>query len=112
MQKIYGASDDLIEMDGPICDEIGCYNDTKKQIICSDGTRAQIDYGDEWKIRVITEGSLFEKLVPSVGDDDKHADPLSECTSYSDVLCLRDGLEWIRIGRKIFSPFLTLYDSL
>jgi hypothetical protein len=48
--KIYGASDDLIEIEGAINDEVGHYDATRLLIKASDGTIARITYDGEWKI--------------------------------------------------------------
>jgi thiamine phosphate synthase YjbQ (UPF0047 family) len=103
--KIYGASDDLIEIEGAISDEIGCYKTCEKGILfsCSDGTRGIITYNGDWQILVNQEGSLFEKVVPN-NDEIDHTDiDAKGCTSYSDVLVLKDGVEWVEIGKKTFT---------
>lgn len=100
--KIYGASDDLIEIEGPCSDEIGCYNHKKPiKIELSDGTKATIFYDGEWKITVPFAGSKYLGLINSVGDDVEHLfDDAKGCTSYSDVLVLDEGIEWVKVGRK------------
>ena len=102
--KIYGASDDLIEIDGEITDEVGCYGHIRPiNISASDGTIATIVYDGEWKIKVKTKGTKFLKIVDSVGDDfdiDHTDDDAKGCTSYSDVLVFDSAIEWIKIGRK------------
>ena len=101
--KIYGASDDLIEIEGAINDEVGCYFNAKQTITCSDNTKASISYNGEWKIIVIVEGEKFLGKINSVGDDAKHILPDAEgCTSYSDILILDEGIEWVKIGRKTY----------
>jgi len=103
--KIYGVSDDLIEIEGEISDEVGCYGHTRPiNISVSDGTTATIVYDGEWKIKVKTEGGKFIKVVDSVGDDsdvDHTDEDANGCSTYSDVLVFDDGIEWIKIGRKI-----------
>lgn len=103
MTKIYGASDDLIEIDGDISDEFGCYNGRKKTIETSLGTKAKIHYGDEgcWKIELISKGSDFIELIETTGDGHKHTEKNAlNCTGYSDVLVL-DYPEWIKVGNKV-----------
>lgn len=101
--KIYGASDDLIEIEGAINDEVGCYFKAKQMIACSDNTKASISYDGEWKINVLVEGEKFLGKINSVGDDAKHISPDAEgLTSYSDVLVLDEGIEWVKVGRKTF----------
>lgn len=102
--KIYGASDDLIEIEGAVSDEITCY-DEKTNFSASDGTKGTISYDDDgqWRIEVKEQGDKFSGLVRSVGEDNKHIFPDAVgCTSYSDVLVLKEGIEWVKIGRKTF----------
>jgi len=103
--KIYGYSDDLIEIDGLIRDEVDCYNHKKPiKITASDGTIASIFYNGEWKINVKFAGSKYVKLINSVGDDSNHIDNDSlDCPPYSDVLILGDGIEWIKIKGQTFN---------
>lgn len=42
--KIYGTSDDLIEFEGDIYDEIGAYKAQDKGILLSDGTVLECSY--------------------------------------------------------------------
>lgn len=103
--KIYGASDDLIEIEGAVEEEANHIDAKNILIKASDGTQAKISYDDngEWKIRVEVEGSKYLGLVHSVGDDAKHIfDDAIGCTSYSDVLILDEGIEWVKVARKTF----------
>lgn len=101
--KIYGASDDLIEIDGAISDEVGCYDHKKPiPISASDGTEATIFYDGEWKINVRFAGDKFIETIDSVGDDGKHEGNAKDCTPYSDVLILDEGIEWVKIRNKTF----------
>ena len=102
--KIYGASDDLVEIRGSIEDEIGCYFDSPHGIKfeCSDGTRGSITYLGEWEISIEVKGESFLKLVKSVGDDKDHVDEdCKDLPSYSDVLVLSK-IDWIQIGENIY----------
>lgn len=109
---LYGASDDLIEIDGAISDEIGAF-DVKKRFEASDGTKGTIQYAPShdavWHIEVKNEGNLFSRIVR--GDEESepnhHGDPEIEsiCKSvpaYSDVLIFKEGIEWIKVGGKKF----------
>lgn len=105
MTKIYGASDDLIEVDGEVSEEANIIGASNVSVKASDGTQAKISYDDngEWKIRVEVEGSKYLGLVHSVGDDAEHIFPDAiGCTSYSDVLILDEGIDWVKIGRQTF----------
>lgn len=100
---IYGASDDIIEIEGIISEEYGCYAVAEKgvNIKCSDGTRARISYNGDWTIEVIEKGYSFKELIKSVGEDGTHIEKYSDCTSYSDLLIL-DDIDFVCIGRKTF----------
>jgi hypothetical protein len=101
---IYGSSDDLVEIDGQIQAEYGNYTLASRGISfeCSDETKGVITYDGDWLITVEKEGSLFQELRPNVGDVGKHKDLAFKCTSYSDVLILKDGILWVKInGSKV-----------
>lgn len=81
MTKIYGYSDDNIELKGDINDEIGCYNEIVT-LFFSDGTAARFEYPKApnlgvWACTVINKGLGFVSLDICTDED---ADP------YSDVL--------------------------
>lgn len=103
--KIYGWSDDNLEIEGPIEDEASCYYATNLLIKASDGTIARVTYNGDWKISVTTKGGKFLKVVETVGEGMRHTDPdATGCTSYSDVLVLDEGIDWVQVGRKKFRP--------
>ena len=91
--KIYGASDDLVEFDGNVTGEVGCFGTDDQEhgvlIVCSDGTLLEIKYGKAdmavWGITLIKSGELFEKIEPC---NDEDAAP------YSDIAYFKDGLKW------------------
>ena len=91
--KIYGASDDLIEADGDVCGEVGCYGTDDQEhgvlLLLSDGTLLEVKYGKAdmgvWGITLVIAGELFEKIEPCSDED---ADP------HSDVAYFKDGLKW------------------
>ena len=68
--KIYGASDDLVEFEGDVRGEVGCYGTDDRDkgvlVICSDSTLLEVKYGKDgagvWGIRLIKTGSLFQKI--------------------------------------------------
>jgi hypothetical protein len=102
--KIYGSSDDLVEIEGEIEDEVGLWDAGIINIECSDGTKATIEYQGTWNIKIDNEGSLFDKVIVSVGDVGEHTDPdAKDCSSYSDVLVLKEGTEWVKINNQKIS---------
>lgn len=71
--EIYGASDDLIEFDGCIYDEIGCY-DSSCKILIPDGTKFEIFYNENglWEIKNYIKGNLYEaEITPPNIEEDK-----------------------------------------
>lgn len=102
--KIYGASDDLIEIEGQINEEASHYNAKNLKISCSDGTVATINYGGNWNIIILRQGSLFDKLVLGNPNEDPHSDiDAKNCSAYSDVLILKEGIEWVKIVKIKFN---------
>ena len=100
--RIYGASDDLIEIDGQISDEVDNYSSDKPvKFKTSKGTKGTITYNGEWKIDVKEGGSDFVIKIESVGDDNTHTEEnTKDVPSYSDVLILDGDLEWVKINGK------------
>lgn len=99
---IFGASDDLIEIEGHLREEFGGYisDDEKLYIACSDGTLLSVSYDGEWKFHVDRQGALFEKIIPGVGEDGKHSE-YPEATSCSDIVVFKEGLTWIAKSETI-----------
>ncbi len=97
--KIYGASDDLIIIEGAISEEAEAYK--AKKVECSDGTKFTISYNGEWKIDITNEGHLIQALHRT-GEGRIHTGLAKGCAAYSDVLILDNGIEWIKIGNKTF----------
>ena len=91
--KIYGCSDDLIEIEGDIEDEVVCYGTDDREygvlLFCSDGTILEVKYGKGnngiWGIMLHTKGNLFDRIVPC--NDSEEID--------SDVAYFNNGLKWI-----------------
>ena len=94
--KVYGASDDLIEFDGDVHGEVGCWNNGGSNndkdgvlVACSDGTLLAVKYHKPgmgvWSVTLLHAGELFDHIDPCVDED---------ATPYSDVAHFRDGLKW------------------
>lgn len=92
--KVYGCSDDLVEVEGDVCGEVGCYgtdDDDKRGVllILSDGTLLEVKYGKGkraiWGVQLLTAGTLFDRIDPCMDEDAK---------PYSDIAYFKDGLKW------------------
>jgi hypothetical protein len=102
--RIYGASDDLIIIDGQIDDEVDAYSSSNEPVKfkTSLGTKGIISYNGEWKITIKEEGDDFVRVVESIGDEyDEHIEENTKSIpSYSDALILSGDLEWIKVNGK------------
>lgn len=96
--QVYGASDDLIEIEGDIRGEHADYGLSKKStyVILSDGTILSVHYGKEigaiWQILVIRKGKLLDKIETCIDED---------ADRYSDTAYFFDGIEWAYVAENI-----------
>lgn len=89
--KVYGASDDLVEIDGDFTEEFGAYDreeNDPKIVAMSDGTVLACFYPKNqglgvWGIKVLNAGPLFDRLEVCL---DEGANP------HSDVAHFKDGI--------------------
>jgi hypothetical protein len=94
---IYGASDDLIEFEGDVYGEVGCYGhdseDEAVLLFCSDGTLLRMWYGHGgiWCIRCVFPGILFDRIEQC---HDANADP------HSDVAYFKGGLKAAYVAKE------------
>jgi hypothetical protein len=107
--NIYGASDDLIEVDGDITEEFGYHDDRDAEepgcfLAISDGTLLHIVYGQGsgafWRITVRSKGPAFWA---------KH-EATDEETDYSDKITLKSEkpFMWVLKGDTLnFRPLST-----
>ena len=103
--RIYGASDDLIIIDGQISEEVDAYSSSNEPVKfkTSEGTKGTITYNGEWKITLTEEGPDFVKLIQAVGDDNIHTENnTNNIPSYSDILILDGDLEWVKVNGEKF----------
>ena len=88
---VYGASDDLIEVEGDVEEEFGAYDeDAGLLMVCSDGTVLGIifDKGGCWRITPRSTGwGIFSKVEASgpEGDD------------YSDRVTIEGDIVWVAL---------------
>lgn len=92
--RIYGTSDDLIEIDGGYTGEVGGGED-KRLVIVSDGTLLEISYGKGeqgiWAITVLKKGTAYAGFEPG---DDEDAD------IYSDIVTLRGDIKYVYVASE------------
>ena len=90
--KIYGASDDLIEIDGDIREEFVYLEEGETGIAISDGTLIVANYDSEgcWRFHRLVKGSAEYTKVEAEGPDSKN---------YSDVVTLTgENIRWVVMG--------------
>jgi hypothetical protein len=97
MLKVYGASDDLIEMDGnngDVNDEFNIYpeDDRAHYLGFSDGTTLRVVYDEDgiWRLTPLFKGSLYDRKEDGVVADDTN-----------DVVWFKDGVKWCVCGKDL-----------
>lgn len=94
MLKVYGASDDLIEIEGDIEEEFGHYQRDKDAfyLAFSDGTILSVLYDQNgiWRLTLIIKGSLYDRKE----EGDVEADT-------NDVVYFNDGVKWCLLGNHL-----------
>jgi hypothetical protein len=95
---IYGASDDLLEIEGQLSEELNPSSDEKNLLALSDGTLLEIWYDEDgiWRIRTLVKGACEQRFEQgSVADDEP------------DKLTLIGDLRWCMLGeRGQFNPVM------
>lgn len=93
MLKVYGASDDLIEIEGDIREEFYAVSGEKPTLLAfSDGTLLQVQYGGG--------GQAFWRITPLVYGAAKYqkTEATDEDVNYSDIVTLEGDIKWIVCG--------------
>jgi len=88
--KVYGASDDLIEIEGDIREEFNVYDD-ERYLAFSDGTVVKVWYDEDgiWRVHVVAGGEGCTKT--RLPQDDKNTEVL-ELEGVS--------IKWVVEGKK------------
>lgn len=84
---VYGASDDLIEIDGDVSEEFNVNFGDDKYLIFSDGTCVRFEYDGDWTLSLVRGGSFL--ICHNVIVDPFPEDfPTEYHNDYSDLLVL------------------------
>jgi hypothetical protein len=88
---IYGASDDLIEVEGRVTEEFSYRERDPSFVAFSDGTVIRIEYTDAgvWRITPVRRGRGTLHIEQAPEDDD---------TNYSDRAVLTGDVDWVVYG--------------
>lgn len=95
---IYGASDDIICLEGDIREEVNPKNPEKgTRLAFSDGTVLSVVYDDDgcWRVNRIANGASQVEKVEALGPDS---------TEYSDRVTLTGDIRWCVAGEFIAYP--------
>jgi hypothetical protein len=92
--RVYGHSDDLIEIEGDLSEEFGAYDSDPIYLGFSDGTVLAVDYTDEWRISIRVRGSADLQITTAA---DRHEGCYSdEAVLTGDIKWVVKGTEWVR----------------
>lgn len=89
---VTGASDDLIEIDGDLCEEFDSFDCKDGAMAFSDGTVLGVKYDDDkiWRFTIKYKGSCFDhKVEGSVTEDT------------NDVVYFKEGLSWAVFAERM-----------
>ena len=94
MITIYGASDDLIEVEGDIREEFYAIDAEACILGVSDGTALSVEFDRQgiWRIRRLAAGTATYKLTEAAG------------SNYSDKVELDGQINWVVFGEKWARP--------
>ena len=84
---IFGASDDLIEVEGDVHEEFNVDSEEPTYIGCSDGTLLKITYDGNWHIKPIHEGEMEVRIKIPKGEE------------YTDIAEVSGDIRWIVCGK-------------
>ena len=94
---VYGASDDLVEVEGAICEEFNFYHgrdDDSRLLAFSDGTVLRIAFTDAgiWRVTLVVRGAAELTIQQAPEDDERN---------YSDRAILAGDVRWVVFGTEI-----------
>lgn len=89
---VYGASDDLVEVDGAISEEFNAASGEEGLLAFSDGTVLRYRYSGVWRFTPVSRGTARVEIVQCPEDDDRN---------YSDRVTLSGEVRWVLHGRDI-----------
>jgi hypothetical protein len=101
---VYGASDDLVEIEGDIREEFNHGDGEPSYLAVSDGTVLRITYDGQWHISRITEGAAEYAHDPATAEDGDPRDDEYKTPCYSDRVTLTGmgdlPLAWVVFGDR------------
>lgn len=94
---VYGASDDLIELEGDVREEFGSYDSDSTYLAFSNGVVLDIAYTSVgfWRINFPAEHSELVSIIRARGEDEPN--DADGCPGYSDKAIV-EGATWVVAG--------------
>lgn len=94
---VYGASDDLIELEGDLNEEFNVYSrddDDERILAFSDGTLLSVTYDKTgcWRVNRMAKGSAEFNKVEADGPD---------TDNYTDKVTLTGDIRWCLMGKEV-----------
>ena len=93
---IYGASDDLVVVEGDLLEEFSFYpqDDEARLIGISDGTLLRVRYDEDgvWRLTLVHQGTA---------EMEKQEAPADDQDNYSDRVTLTGDIEWVVFGTEM-----------
>jgi hypothetical protein len=104
MIRIYGASDDLLEIEGDVEEELNPSSDDAEKdggcvLACSDGTLIGVRYDENgcWRLTPVVMGAAKWSKVEATADEGRRAD---DTPAYSDVVTLDGEIAWVALSNR------------
>lgn len=100
---VYGASDDLIELEGDLYEEFGLPDSDPYYLAFSDGTLLKIGYDGEWNIKLIEGRAKIMSAGQAYADFDPDTPEYiqNNVPNYSDLAVLEGDLTWVVGGTDV-----------
>ena len=94
---VYGASDDLIEIEGHLSEEFGAYDSDPRYLAFANGVVVKIHYDNDGIWRVVpVSGSDRVEVVFARGDEEPRDD--DGVPGYSDKAVIANAGSWVVLG--------------
>ena len=102
---IYGASDDLVEIEGDINEEWYANDEDGMSLAFGDGTILDVQYDKFgiWRVSVGHKGSATLEKQEALGDEGRREDGKP---AYSEIVTLEGDLLWVFSGEKVSVHFV------
>lgn len=106
---VSGASDDLVEVDGDVQLEYGCYDEEKVDVLVNGVPLLRVVYDDEGLWRVTETGQVpgvTVQVYPTPGEDlPRDPEPPHRVASYSDYAIVTGAVTSVVVGSESWTEW-------